>query len=405
MQFQLPATLNLKDYFLSLNWPKKSVFLVTLLSFVVAGGFLALAVYSAVSPSVSPEKLASGPVSPVDFFGRAVRDKIESSGGDKTVGSPLNGVLYTEAEAAVWQARRPMAVVINNHILARPQAGLSRADIVYEAVAEGGISRFVAIFHSQLPEKVGPVRSARKYFVDFAKENDAWYGHWGGASTANEANVYEYMRAIYVSSIDAMWAGAQAFWRDFSRSVPSEHTGYTSIPKLYEVAYRQYPDQRRQLDPLAAGWVFKDEAPAEDRPDAGSLTFNFWDLPDFAVEWDYDRTLNSYKRSQGGQPHLDGETNEVLTAKNVIVLFMDERSLNDGKGHLLYKTVGRGEGKAFLDGRAFDLIWVRKSVADRTRFLVVEKSARPPASSKELELNRGQIWIEVLPTGSTLYAE
>ena len=402
MQFLLPKTPNLKDYFFSLGGFKKIVFLSTLVFFVASGSFLALGVYSTVFPLKSLGQEDGSLRSPTDFFGRASKNAGGSVGDEaKKVPSPLNGVLYTEGEASEWKGRRPMAVMVNNHVLAWPQTGLSQADIIYEAVAEGGISRFLAVFHSRLTAKVGPVRSARKYYVDFAKENDAWYGHWGGASTANEANVYDYMRTIYVSSIDAMWAGAQAFWRDFSRDVHTEHTGYTSIPKLYETAYKQYPDQTQEFRDLPSVWSFKADSSEADRPEIASISFNFWDLPDFLVKWDYNKTSNSYKRSQGGNPHLEAETGEVLTGKDVMVLFMDERSLNDGHGHLLYKTIGEGSGKAFLDGKAYDIKWVRKSVNDRTQFYLLEKGAKK-GSEKILELNRGQIWIEILPTGSAL---
>lgn len=397
MQFIIPQTPNLYEYFSSLSKDKKVILALTLLSFIGGGSSLALGVYGFLAPPAG-FKVERELASPIGFFGLA--GKINLPGFDpnaKTVPSPLNGVLYSEAEAKLWQARRPMAVMVNNHVLARPQTGLSQADIIYEAVAEGGISRFLAVFHSKVPEKVGPVRSARKYYVDFAKENDAWFGHWGGAATANEANVYDYMRGIYVSSIDAMWAGSSAFWRDFSKPVPTEHTGYTAIPKLYETGYRQYPDQVKELRPLPATWSFKEDAPASKRPEGGSLSFNFWDLPDFKVVWDYDKISNSYQRRQGGKVQVDAETNQPLMAKDVVVLFMDERSLNDGKGHLLYKTTGSGLGRAFVDGQAYDLTWVRKNVQDRTQFLVGSSK-----NLEELKLNRGQIWIEIVPSGSVL---
>ena len=89
---------------------------------------------------------------------------------------PLNGAYFTKGEREVWEKRRPLAVMIENHADSRPQSGLSRADVVYEAVAEGGISRFLAVFYcgaaagSAKPYDVGPVRSARTYFLDWASE-------------------------------------------------------------------------------------------------------------------------------------------------------------------------------------------------------------------------------------------
>lgn len=397
---------NLKDYFLNLNSTKKAVFVFTVVSFVFSVFSFALA---------GKQILASGPgvkkeiVTPNDFFGRANKSQStqnpSTNSEAKTVPSPLNGVLYTTTEAADWQARRPMAVMVNNHVLARPQTGLSQADIIYEAVAEGGITRFLAVFHSKIPEKVGPVRSAREYYVDFAKENDAWYAHWGGASTDNEANVYNYMRTVYVSSIDGINGGvvAQASFVDASNpTLPTEHTKYFMTPQLYDVAYALYPDQVRPLREIVSSWSFKDDAVDSARPQNQTLSFNFWDLPEFKVDWNYDKATNSYKRSQGGKPHMDKLTNEQLTAKDIIVLYMDERSLNDGKGHLLYKDMGQGTGKAFIDGTETSITWVRSSVNERTRFYVSNGLAVKSAAETELQLNRGQIWIEILPTGSAL---
>ena len=181
----------------------------------------------------------------------------KSSGEDKavpTIAHPINGMLYTSREAKEWEKRRPMAVMINNHVDARPQKGLSSADLIYEAVAEGGISRFLAIFHSRLPETVGPVRSARVYYIDWAKEYDAWYAHWGHAQTPNEANAFARMQQIFVSSIES----AKACDYDHSLNRDLEHTLYCETENLYSTAYELYPDQPTEFRSIAA-WTFKDD--------------------------------------------------------------------------------------------------------------------------------------------------
>lgn len=390
---------NLKDYTSSLTAAKKIVFFITVILFIVAGASFSSAAYLYFQPSDKvPDKVPSGEaVSPLGFFGKAISEKVEvSPSANLTVPSPLNGILYTEEEAKLWQSRRPMAVMVNNHVAARPQWGLSQADIIYEAVAEGGISRFLAIYHSKIPDKVGPVRSARKYYVDFAKEYDAWYAHWGGASTANEANVYDYMRTIFVSSIDVPSVGlSEPFDRDPERlrMVAIEHTAFARLPLVYEAAYRMYPDQVRQFRPLEL-WKFKDDVPDDKRPNASSVEFNFWDLPDFVVKWEYDPKTNTYVRFQGGKEQVDAVTNEPLKAKNVIVEFMQETALLDEKSHLLYKTLGRGNAKIFLDGKVIEATWNRANLANRTKYFDV--------SGSEIVFDRGQTWIEVLPNGNAL---
>lgn len=408
MQFLLPRTPNIKEYFLSLTSPKKIIFILTIFSFIAAGAFLALGV----SKAFLPESFSGGKneiTSPTDFFGRAAKSLVSGgtqvSDGAKTVASPLNGVLYSSNEAAGWQSRRPLAITVNNHVLARPQSGLSQADIVYEAVAEGGITRFLAVFHSKIPEVVGAARSARVHFADFAKENDAWLGHWGGWKNGGPADVYDHMRQIYVNSIDAMDSIhdiSSAFYRDYSNpNLPLEHTAFSKPQEIYNLAYKFYPDQPREYRQVNKSWIFKDDAPDAQRPESQVVSFNFWDLPDFKVVWTYDKVSNTYKRAQGGKPSTDKLNDEQLAAKDVVVLFMDETSLNDGKGHLLYKETGQGAGKAFVDGKETDIKWTRPTLSDRTRFLVSE-GAGTSSTQTELELNRGQIWIEVLPTGTTV---
>lgn len=326
-------------------------------------------------------------------------------GEKKTVENPLNGVLYTAKQAKVWQARRPLAVMINNHVAARPyQSGLSAADIVYEANAEGGIPRLMPVFLSHTPEKVGSVRSVRVYFVDLAKEVDAWLAHWGGAQidpnnpavTNPAADAYARMRAIYVSSLDEMGIGEAAFWREEQPGLASEHTGYTSIPKLYQAAYRLYPDQRRELKPTSP-WLFKEDAPLNERPESFRVSFNFWDFPDYEVRWEYDRTTNTYKRFQGGQPHKDAVTNESLAAKDVILEYIKETSFNDQKNHLSYNTLGSGRAQILRDGKLIEASWRRRFPEERPRYIDEE-------TGEEVSFDRGQIWIEVVPEGNQVLA-
>ncbi len=319
-----------------------------------------------------------------------------------TVASPINGLLYTEDQAKVWENRRPMAVMVNNHVEARPyHAGLAEADLIYEAVAEGGIPRLLAIYHSKTPEKVGSIRSARVYYVDWAKEYDAWYAHWGGAqidpndpAVCNPAaDAFSHMRNVFVSSLDEYIIGEAAYWRESKPNLATEHTGYASVPKLYQAGYDLYPDQKKEYRPVES-WQFKEDSPKDKRPEKMSFSFNFWDDTDYAVTWEYDPANNEYRRSQGGQSHLDSVTKKQLTAKNVIVVFMPETKFFDKKAHLQYGTLGKGKAEVFLDGQAVEAKWVRPTVEDRTKFFDLK--------GKEISFNRGPVWIEVLPLEQTV---
>jgi len=339
---------------------------------------------------------------PSEFLsGLADTEGSAESDSNRTVEHPINGLWFTPQQAAVWQERRPLAVVINNHADARGVlTGISEADLVYEAVAEGGIPRLLAIFHTRLPEKVGSVRSARVYYVDWAREYDAWLAHWGAAQIDPNnpdvcfprADAFSRMRDVYVSSIDAMVANSHAYFRD-KNGLAQEHTGFANLPKVLEAGYRGYPDQRRELGEIAP-WEFKDDAPAGQRGKAATLALDFWEImPGYDVVWEYDPARNVYLRSQGGDLIKDTATGEPITAKNVTVLFMAETSLRDSKQHILYGTLGEGEALIYRDGQEIEATWMRRSVADRTLFVDDE-------TGREVEFNRGSTWLEVLPIGN-----
>jgi hypothetical protein len=334
-------------------------------------------------------------------------------GEPKDVPAPLNGVLHTKSAAEIFMNRRPLVIMVNNHVAARPQFGLSAADIIYEAVAEGGITRFLAVYHSRDSEKVGPVRSARIYYEDWAAELQAWYAHWGGAYMTDEdkanrenpnfnftcnpeADAYEKINRIGLPSLDQMWLGRTAYWRENDRGVAIEHTGFTSTQKLYKEATNRYPEKGwHDYTPIGT-WLFKDDAQKAERPASGSLSFSFWNgYRDYDVRWKYNPEGNDYLRFQGGEKQVDAANNQELRAKDVIVQFTKESSFNDKKNHLNYETVGEGKAKIFLDGRVTDATWKKGSIRERTRYY-------NDATGEEIKFNRGQIWVEIVPAGNEI---
>ncbi len=346
---------------------------------------------------------------------RSTKDVKVSVGEPKDVESPINGLLYTKTRAEIFMDRRPLAIMVNNHVDARPQFGLTEADLVYEAVAEGGITRFLALFHARDSEKVGPVRSARVYYQDWAAEFGAWYAHWGGAvmtddDRANkdnpdyeftchpEADSYDKIDRIGLPSLDQMWLGRTAYWRDNSRGVSSEHTGFTSTQKLLNEAPNRYPEEGWQKFEPFQTWLFKDDPPSREATEGkgGSLEIYFWEgYQNYDVRWEYDSTTNEYIRYQGGTKQIDAANDQEIRAKNVIVQFTDQSFFGDQKGHLKYATVGDGKAKVFLDGKVIDAEWQKQTIRTRTRFFDAE-------SGDEIKFNRGQIWIEIVPTGNEI---
>lgn len=339
----------------------------------------------------------------------------ESSGNAPTIANepkteecPLNGEMLTKTQKADWEKRRPLGVMIENHKDARPQSGLSSADVIFEAVAEGGITRFLSVFYCKSPEIVGPVRSARMYFVQLLQGFGAYplYAHVGGANTPGPADALGYLTTIKWSSyndLNQFSVPFPYFWRDYERlpNRATEHTVYSSTVKLW-----QYAKDKRELtnvdsDGVAwnkgfTSWKFIDDAKASDRGTVAKIDFGFWDnlASDFSVIWNYDAVTNSYKRTNGGVPHIDKDTGQVLQAKNIVIMFAKESPANDGYegGHILYKTTGTGDALVYQNGKVIKGTWQRDTVEDLIRFY--------DENGKEVPVVRGQVFIEMLPVGN-----
>lgn len=307
----------------------------------------------------------------------------------------ISGTFYSESEAKFWQKKRPIGVMIDNHQLARPyQYGLQKANVVYEAVAEGGITRFLAVFHDQAVAKIGPVRSARVYYMGWALEFPAYYAHVGGASTVGSpANIHPYISAHNVLSLNQFRLGEATFASGGKVKLPSGATlsniKYTSTSKLWLAGEALYPGTNSL--PGFAQWTFKAEAPYGQRPASQKIPFSFWSYPTaYKGEWRYDPLMNSYLRFQGGAKHLDQATKEQLAAKNVVLAYMTDKSAGDGTGHRLYTNTGQGNAEVYLDGTKTLATWKRPSLSARMKFY-------QRGTNTEISFNRGLTWIEVIP--------
>ena len=329
----------------------------------------------------------------------------------RTQPCPLNGKLYTKQEEAIWQKRRPLAVMIENHQESRPQSGLSSADVVYEAVAEGGITRFMSVFYCGIAAQsvnLAPVRSARTYFLPWVLEYDALYNHVGGAGVCDDPTVDTRAKALCqidqykIKDMDQFGISFPTCYRNPDRldhPVATEHTMVCVTDKLLKIAsdrgWTNVDTNGVSWDKNFVSWKFKDDAAAAERSASFSATFTAWKgYSDYSVKWVYDKSSNTYKRFNGGQPHTDLETKEQLTAKNVIILFADETGPVDEHGHLLYDNIGSGTGLLYQDGKNIKVTWQKANRNARTKFF--------DSSGKEVSFNRGQIWIEMLPTGTSI---
>ncbi len=328
----------------------------------------------------------------------------------KTEECPLNGQMYSKKQRDWWEKHRPLGVMIENHEDSHPQSGLSFADVIYEAVAEGGITRFLAVYYCQDANPIGPVRSARTYYIDFLSEyGDApLYAHVGGANAPGPADALSQLEQYGWAGnndLNQFSIGFPTFWRDYDRlgyTTATEHTMYSTTTKLWDFAKKDR--KLTNVDEEGTAWnkkfvtySFEDEKKMAS-PAAQSIRLEFWEgYKDYFVDWSYDKATNSYSRNNGGKPHIDLNTKKQLTAKNIVVLFMSESNAFDGYEnniHLLYKNKGTGKARVFMNGNDIQATWRKDS---RTaRLLLFDKSGKPIA------FTRGKIWFSILPTTGVL---
>ncbi|MBN1162203.1 DUF3048 domain-containing protein [Patescibacteria group bacterium] len=324
-------------------------------------------------------------------FSDAVPDNKKIS--EKKVVNPITGIEFSESDAP-WTKYRPLGVMVNNYIDARPQSGLADADLVYEIVAEGGITRFLAFYLTNTPEKLGPIRSTREYYLVLVKElGDAMLMHHGYSPQALEA--------IQSWPIRSLQRGDAPYWRDTSRDVAVEHT-----------LYANGVDLRKRGDEL--GWEgtrdfvsykFKDDKPilelleTDDPKAVGQDPFieiHFWYEGDYSGIFEYKPDSNSYLRYTGydanGDPiaHKDAETDIQVEVKNLIVQFVTEKAIvGDDSNRLEYELIGSGEGNVFMDGKVVGITWTKADRDSRTMFY--------DQDGNEIEFNRGKFWIAIAP--------
>lgn len=382
----------------------KKILALVLIAYIISAG----ASYLVFAKSSFGMKLTSPvPAVTTDANGNLVFDQSLP----KTEACPLNGELYSKQQKDWWEKHRPLGVMIENHENARPQSGINSADVTYEAVAEGGITRTLNVFYCQPPVQVGPIRSARTYFLDFISEygDHPLYTHVGGANTSGPADalsqIDEYGWGGY-NDLNQFSIGFPTFWRDYNRlghDTATEHTMYSTTDKLWKFAAdsRGLTNVDKKGTPWTDGFVpysFKDDAPSSERAAKQSIHLEFWEgYGAYAVDWTYDPATNLYMRKNGGAPHIDRDTNKQLFTKNVVVMYMVESHANDGyedNAHLLYKTTGSGKAEFFMNGKEVKGTWSKDSRTDRTTF--------KDASGNEIKFTRGKIWFEILPTDGVL---
>jgi hypothetical protein len=308
-----------------------------------------------------------------NFIRPSSEPSIEITRGQKpaptTVASPLTG-LQIEPELA----QRPVtAIMIENSLDARPQSGIQQAGVVFEAIAEGGITRFITLYQEAQPQYIGPVRSLRPYYIDFAAPFDAGIAHVGGSPEA--------LKQIRSRGKDLdQFFNAGAYWRQSTRAAP--HNVYTSFKNLDKLN-KSKGYKSSKFTP----WPRKEDNPLQ-APTAATINVKI-SSANFNSVYKYDTDSNSYLRSQAGRKHLATKSPadrspKQLNPKVVIVLVIPYGIASDGH-HSEYDITGKGTALIFQDGGVTSGVWRKASRSDQFTF--------KDAEGKTIELNAGRTWV------------
>lgn len=312
------------------------------------------------------------------------------------VPGPLDGYSTPRSRAI----RRPLSVIIENYSPdSRPQSGLGGASTVVETLAEGGVTRFMAIYLENDSAKVGPVRSTRMYFDQLASGFHTILAHVGGNDDA-QAALFHLPKVFNIDEnkweISLTQTGTPLFWRSANRVAP--HNMYTSTYML-----RAYAAKNGQ------NWAYtgtsllhKSPPPLQQRGKAQTISISFENplapafVPDYAVRYVYDRKSNTYLRFMGGSAHVDADTNRQLRPANVIVMQTRDAVADPNAGptpeSILIPVIGSGPAVFFRDGKAQRGIWKQPNQFAPLQFY--------DRQGHQAAFDPGQTWIEVVPSSS-----
>jgi len=348
--------------FMKVIWSEKkyrTVFIIcAILAVLIILGAIAAAIYTKQKPQNFPTEAPA----------------TKQTEAPKVV-SPLDGMPYSADIAN----RHPLAVMVENHPDARPQSGLINASIVYEAITEGGITRFMAVYGPTDAPEIGPIRSARLFYMDWVKEYDAFYAHAGGNEDA--------LAKIGPYGIKNLDNNTGYFTRDSKgRNVASEHTLYSSTAKLYEYAKAQ------KFDTATSSFEtmkFKADGPADPAGKGTSIEFS---SASYKVDWAFDPLTNLYARTMAGVAHKDRTSGEQIKANNIIIQVV-ERTFQPtgsyGSQNYVFKNIGSGKAYVLRDGKVLSATWKKATLTSRTKYF--------DEAGVEIQLNPGKTWYEIIP--------
>lgn len=273
---------------------------------------------------------------------------------------------------------RPYAVMINNISIARPyHSGLQDAYLVYEMIVEGGITRFLALFHNQDTKRIGPIRSARPYYLDYVMENDAYFVHWGFSDQAKEE-----ISRYKIQNINGLYQ-ERYFWKDKTLSVASEHTAFTSMEKLKQAVQDLHYREERKEDFLLS---YVKEVSVEEGALANRVVIPY--SKGTISSYRYDPEKQVYLRYVNDEAHIDYVTKEQYTVKNII-LYQVKNSSIASYGRQKLDNLIEGDGYYITNGKAVQIHFQKRTREGKTIFTNLDGTP--------LKLNDGNTWIQIQP--------
>lgn len=299
---------------------------------------------------------------------------IDLKSSDKSATCPLTGLSTSKEKSE----QRPIGIMIENHTTARPQSGINEAEMIFEAVAEGGITRFLAVYQcGKEPKEIGPVRSARIYYVNWDKGLDALYAHVGGSPDG-----LEQVKNLDIADLDQSYL-SNFYWRSSSRTAP--HNVYTTLAKLRDAAKSKNFKTTGSIDE----WKYSSSSKSAE-VESAELNVNFSSY-NYNVSWKFDKIKNYWLRSQGGSAHKDSAGVQV-SAKNLAIMFTDISTRSDGRMDI--ETIGSGEAKVYINGKEIDAIWKKAAEDKMLKFY--------DSTNKEIDFAPGNTWISAISTKSQI---
>lgn len=303
-------------------------------------------------PIVNQPKPVTKPKPPVIYYSKLTGEKVEK---ETDITTPVT------------------AIMIENSPDARPQSGIKDAEVIYEAIAEGGITRFLTIYQNKKPKLVGPVRSLRLYYVDWLAPYNASVAHVGGSrGSLNEIRNGKYR------DIDE-FSNSSTYWRASDRYAP--HNVYTNFSRIDAINNSKgYTESNFESFPRV------DSKPAE-TPDASSININF-SSPAYNTAYKYDSENNRYVRSMAGQLHLDRESGQITPSVVIAMRVNMQHVIEDGYRESI-TTTGQGEATIFQNGTATKATWKKDNRFSPLKLV--------NSSGEDIPLVRGQTWIAAVP--------